>query len=167
MSSSLFVFGCIAGRRTKMLVDTGSAVTIVKENVWEEVKENVWEEAGCDSLESPVRKLVTANGQEMELAGQGEVEMKIGDLTIRHVVLVTKTLTHDCLLGADFLTAHGCVVDLQRNVVLIAGNAVPLACKSNADENRVCHVTVADKYKFQQAVSYTLVLELPQTLGKY
>eukprot|EP00731_Ephydatia_muelleri_P038814 Em0923g1a len=33
------------GRRTKMLVDTGSAVTIVKENVWEE--------AGCDSLESP------------------------------------------------------------------------------------------------------------------
>ena len=46
-----------------MLVDTGSAVTIVKENVWEE--------AGCDFLESPVRKLVTANGQEMELAGQG------------------------------------------------------------------------------------------------
>ncbi|KAL5517489.1 hypothetical protein EMCRGX_G003040 [Ephydatia muelleri] len=90
------------GRRTKMLVDTGSAVTIVKENVWEE--------AGCDSLESPVRKLVTANGQEMELAGQ----------------------------------AHGCVVDLLRNVVLIAGKAVPLACKSNADENRVCHVTVAD-----------------------
>eukprot|EP00731_Ephydatia_muelleri_P020333 Em0013g60a len=82
-----------------MLVDTGSAVTIVKENVWEE--------AGCNSLESPVRKLITANGQEMELAGQ----------------------------------AHGCVVDLQRNVVLIA---VPLACKSNADENRVCHVTVAD-----------------------
>ena len=70
--------------------------------------------------------------------------MKIGDLTIRHVVLVTKTLTHDCLLGADFLTAHGCVVDLQRNVVLIAVKAVPLACKSNADENRVRHVTVAD-----------------------
>ena len=121
-SSSFFVFGYIAGHHTKMLVDTGSAVTIVRENVWEE--------AGCDSLESPVRKLVTANGQEMELAGQGEEEMKIGDLTIRHVVLVTETLTHDCLLGADFLTAHGCVVDLQRNVVLIAGKAVPLACKS-------------------------------------
>ena len=29
-------------------------------------------------------------------------------------------------------------------MVLIAGKAVPLACKSNADENRVCHVTVAD-----------------------
>lgn len=37
VSSSLFVFGYIAGRRTKMLVDTGSAITIVRENVWEEV----------------------------------------------------------------------------------------------------------------------------------
>ena len=50
-----------------------------------------------------VHTLVAANGQEMELSGQGEVEM-----VVRHVVLVTKSLTHDCLLGADFLTAHGC-----------------------------------------------------------
>ncbi|KAL5471615.1 hypothetical protein EMCRGX_G029750 [Ephydatia muelleri] len=71
VSSSLFVFGYIAGRRTKMLVDTGSAVTIVKEN---------------------------------------QMDRKWSWLD-------------------------------KRNVVLIA---VPLACKSNADENRVCHVTVAD-----------------------
>lgn len=62
---------------------------------------------GYNSLESPARTLVAANGQEMELSGQGEVEM-----VVRHVALVTISLTHDCLLGADFLTAHGCTVDL-------------------------------------------------------
>ena len=148
MSLLLFVFGYIAGRRTKMLVDTGSAVTMVRENVWEEV--------GYDSLESPVHTLVAANGQEMELSGQGEVEM-----VVRHVVLVTKSLTHDCLLGADFLTAHGCIVDLQCNVVLVAGKSVLLVCKPNADEDRVCHVAVADA-----VLASTLVLELSKVLGK-
>ena len=36
VGSMVTVTGLVAGRQTKMLVDTGSAVTIVKEDVWRE-----------------------------------------------------------------------------------------------------------------------------------
>ena len=56
VSSSLFVFGYIAGRRTKMLVDTGSAVTIVKENVWEEAGCAPWNHRYANWLQQMDRK---------------------------------------------------------------------------------------------------------------
>ena len=36
MLSTLLVTGLVAGHRTNMLVDTGSGVTIVREDVWKE-----------------------------------------------------------------------------------------------------------------------------------
>ena len=121
----------------------------------------MWEDVAYDSLESPVCTLVAANGQELELLGQGEVELKVGDLVVRHVVLVTKSLTHDCLLGA-----HGCIVDLQRKVVLVAGKSVPLVRKPNADEDRVCHVTVADTVPVQASCELRISSRVIQSSGK-
>ena len=40
-----------------------------------------------------------------------------GPLSKDHVVLVAKNLHQECLLGADFLMHHGCVLDLQQKIL--------------------------------------------------
>ena len=40
-----------------------------------------------------------------------------GPLSKDHVVLVAKNLHQECLLGADCLMRHGCVLDLQQKIM--------------------------------------------------
>ena len=111
--SSLMVDGYIGKRPTQMLVDTGSAVTIIRENVWREA-------AGDGdqlSLEATARSVVATNGEQLRLLGQTEVRLHVGGLQVFYNVLVAKGLTQECLLGADFLSQHGCIVDLRRQVL--------------------------------------------------
>ena len=54
------------------------------------------------TIKAPVHSVVAANGEKLELVGQGEVSITIGGVTRRHRVLVTKHLTQECILGVDF-----------------------------------------------------------------
>ena len=137
VSSTLLVTGLVAGRQTNMLVDTGSGVTILREDVW---KESQQEERG--PLTPPFCPVVAANGQELDLLGRSEVMVSVGGLSESHSVLVAKGLTQECLLGADFLSKHGCVVDLKEQVLLAGGRSVSL-CSQTCDGRTasVCHVT--------------------------
>ena len=47
VGSMVTVTGLVAGRRTEMLVDTGSAVTIVREDVWRETLQSDWSRDMC------------------------------------------------------------------------------------------------------------------------
>ena len=132
--SSLMVDGYIGKRPTQMLVDTGSAVTI-----------NVWREAAGDgdqlSLEATARSVVAANGEQLRLLGQTEVRLHVGGLQVFYNVLVAKGLTQECLLGADFLSKHGCIVDLRRQVLCAGEQSVNLHSDSIP---QVCLVTLAE-----------------------
>ena len=88
--------GSIAGRPTRMLVDTGSAVSLVREDVWREAHPG----AGDDQLESPSHPIVPANG---ELLGRTWELLTVGGVQEQHPVLIARHLTQECLLGADFL----------------------------------------------------------------
>ena len=63
-----------------MLVDTGSAVTIIRRDIWDGISRK--------QLETPVRAVLAANGNEISLSGQGDVLVQVGDLSVRHNVLV-------------------------------------------------------------------------------
>ena len=63
-----------------MLVDTGSAVTIIRRDIWDGISRK--------QLETPVRAVLAANGNEISLSGQGDVLVQVGDLLVRHNVLV-------------------------------------------------------------------------------
>ena len=108
MSSTVMVTGMVVGRQTRMLVDTGSVVTILREDVWRESQEP----NQCTPI-PPFRPVVTANGQELDLLGQSEVLIHVGGLREKHTALIAKGLTQECLLGVDFLKRHGCIVDLH------------------------------------------------------
>ena len=93
-----------------MLVDTGSGVMLIGEKVWRELDSSP---NGSAPLEEPTRAVVVANGETLDVLGQVELDVVLGGLVKTHMVLVPRQLTHDCLLSADFLCQHNCVIDLH------------------------------------------------------
>ena len=68
------VVGKLAGRCTQILVDTGSAVTLVREDVWREATQ-----PAVDDLTVPARPIVATNGGEVELLGKEELQLRVGE----------------------------------------------------------------------------------------
>ena len=99
-----------------MLVDTGSAVTVVRADLWESI-------TGGHPIElkPPEQPVVVADGKPLEQLGQISVLIQVGGVCTQKNVLVVQELTQECLLGADFLKHHGCVIDLQRHHLLAGG----------------------------------------------
>ena len=82
-----------------MLVDTGSAVSLVRENVWREAHPR----ARNDQLELANCPIVAANGEPLDLLGKTGTLLTVGGVQENHPVLIARRLTQKCLLGADFL----------------------------------------------------------------
>lgn len=124
-SSATWTRGLVEGRKTNMLLDTGSAVTIICAEVWNELKCV----ANTCELQEVSQSVVTADGSSLELLGQVTLSVEIGGLVRLHPILVAKNLTQECILGADFLVAHGCVIDYSTKTLLAGDKLVPVHCK--------------------------------------
>ncbi len=84
-------------------------------------------------------------GKTLEQLGQASVLIQVGGVSTQQTVLVVQKLTQECLLGADFLERHGCVIDLQRHHLVAGGEAVPLQSLSQRPETpSVCHVQLME-----------------------
>ncbi len=127
-------------RPTRMLVDTGSAVTIVRESVWREATSELRRRQPLSPVARPV---VAANGQSLELCGQTVVLLRVGNLCVQHPVLVVKDITQQFLLGADFLERFGCVIDLRNRSLMAGGRSVPVQLQAQA-QRTVCHVSIKE-----------------------
>eukprot|EP00731_Ephydatia_muelleri_P037376 Em0453g3a len=136
VGSCLSVDGRLGKLVVKILIDTGSAVTLVRDDVWKKVQQSP------KTIKAPVHSVVAANGEKLELVGQGEVSITIGGVTRRHMVLVTKHLTQECILGVDFLIKHACVVDLRQHTFVIDGKIVQFNHTGVAED--VCFVSVLE-----------------------
>ena len=97
----------------------GSMVTLVTKDLWEEAGES-------GMLRPPSQSIVTANGKALEIMGQVDVSLSIGNFTCMLLVLVTEELTQPCVLGADFLTEMGCVVHMRRRHLVLGKEIIPL-----------------------------------------
>ena len=96
---TLVMVGKLGNRNTRMLVDTGSA------------------QSSMDHLTQPARPIVAANGEKLDLIGGTELRLCIGDLDVPLSVFIAKELTHECLLGADFLKQHNCVINMRERTL--------------------------------------------------
>ena len=67
------MYGYHEGHRTKILVDTRSAVTIIHHDIWDKISKK--------QRETPPRAVFAANGDEINLSGQGDVCIQVGDLS--------------------------------------------------------------------------------------
>ena len=140
VSSLLTVKGSIGGHETNMLVDTGSGVTLIREDVWKQIHAKT-----LGTLQPVLRSVVTASGEKLKLLGETNVKVSIGGVSGYHLVLVAQQLTQECLLGTDFLSQYGCVVDLRRHVIIAGGKDVPMVDRSEKmDNSLVCFVSTSE-----------------------
>ena len=115
----------LGGHPVDMLVDTGSAVTLVHCHVLEKAKIDF----KLGMVSEPV---VSANGQPLDIKGKCELEIFIflGGVSVVHPVLVAADVMQDCLLGIDFLGKHNCTIDLNGRSIKIGKEVVSLKGKS-------------------------------------
>ena len=73
---------------------------------------------------------VGANGAPLDVVGHITLPVSIGNFTTKQAFVVVNALTVDCLLGADYLVAHGVIIDYKRGFVVIKDSEIPFTLKS-------------------------------------
>ena len=110
-------------RPTRMLVDTGSAVTILREDVWKEAVD-------AQHLEPPLSPVVAANGEKLDVRGRSNMILQVGGIHTHYPVLVVRNVTQECLLGANFLENFGCTINLLERTLSTGDCSMPLQFKN-------------------------------------
>ncbi|OUC47831.1 retroviral aspartyl protease [Trichinella nativa] len=104
--------GKVNGRSLKLLVDTGAAISLIRE-----AELNMASNVRISKYGS--RQIVAANGERVETVGTAEVDINIGDkLLNRHLMIVARSLSHPCLLGIDFLRPRRVLINLGDKIKL-------------------------------------------------
>ena len=66
------------------------------------------------------RNVVTASGAALEVKGQTTISLQVGEKSYDADVMVANE--ENCLLiGLYFIKRHGCLVDIEKNVLIIQG----------------------------------------------
>ena len=104
-----FYLTCTVEQETvDFLVDCGSALTIISEDVWKKIdgKQKGKLNKGPQAF--------SVNNQRLTVLGYVRTKLAFGKWVVSHEVCVVKDLNNHGILGLDFLSRHGGIVDLQN-----------------------------------------------------
>ena len=125
------------------------------------MKKDIWDQASSNSkLSAPDSPVVAANGAELDIVGKTVVLLEVGGLQTEFAVLVARTLTQDCILGADFLLHNRCVVDMHRQILLAGGESVRFDLSTRQEMPSTCHVTLLESTTIPAASEVQLPVHL-------
>ena len=100
INAILYVDGHVGKVPTKILLDTGAAVSVARYDfLQEEYHQKLVESTGA----------VGASGMPLDVVGKVKMAVSLGLFSTEEEFTVICNLTLDCLLGADFLKEHGAV----------------------------------------------------------
>ena len=99
--------GTINGTNVTLLLDTGAAVTLLRQDVWAQITA-----PPSDLKPWPGAALVSADGTPLTILGCACVNLGMGGRNFRTDMVVVSPLTSEAILGIDFLQAQQAVVDL-------------------------------------------------------
>eukprot|EP00731_Ephydatia_muelleri_P017571 Em0010g669a len=126
VACTLTLQGAVEGHPTVMLVDTGSSVTILHENIWKKAVK------GKKELKQATCPVMAVNGESLPLCGQAEVTLQVGSYSGVHKVLVVRDMTQQCLLGTDFLEQCHCVINMGTRTLTMAVR-LPVRLETDSD----------------------------------
>ena len=104
----------------KLLVDSGSPVTIMRRDLSNEV-------SGDNELlhtEEEDFQGVTEHG--FEVLGRTHMRLRFGKLDVEHPVVVVDNIAHKFIIDNDFLLLHKCDILYLQDAILFGGKLVPL-----------------------------------------
>jgi len=106
-----------AADRVSMLVDTGSTLTIMRNDLFRQLPFNF------DVAPTHI-KVKSVNGAFLSVYGCVSLPISIGSLSVRHNVILAD-IEPDMLLGQDVLRAHGIIVDYRHDCLLVGNSRIP------------------------------------------
>ena len=139
VSKSLYVTGSVLQCPVSMLVDTGSALTVLSTAVWKSLP--------CAST-TPVKpvavRILSVTGDSLHVTGSVDIPLSFGCFCVTHNVIVAD-ITPPMILGLDFLCVHPCAIDLARSCLTVASETFPLTHSPQATHAPlpVCHVSLS------------------------
>ena len=114
----LHIPGSIGSSPVTFLLDSGAAISVIRLDILDTHVRNQITDAG---LMAPIG----ANSSPLDVIGQITLPVNIGNFQSDQVFIVMRTLTVDCLLGADYLVAHEVVINYKQAIVEIKGHNIP------------------------------------------
>ena len=103
------VQGYVNNVPAKFLIDTGAAATVISSELWEKSKLE-----GEQLTVPPGKRLVSVQGDPLQLKGSTQIEMSIGGVVFRTEAVVADSLTTDVILGRDFLKEKQCTIKMGK-----------------------------------------------------
>ena len=101
--------GLVGGVPVTLLLDTGAAVTLLRQDVWTKVA------AQSSDLEPwSGATLVSAGGTPLTVHGHAYVAFELGGRRFKTDFVVVSPLTSEAILGIDFLQAQLAMIDLGQ-----------------------------------------------------
>ena len=100
--------------KLEMIIDTGSPVTLIAENIIESLG------VGLSDVSRFESTLSAADGNKMSIKGQIKVNIKIGKTELKQDAIVRKLGKLKGIIGMDFLQNHKCQLKLSE-VKLVIG----------------------------------------------
>eukprot|EP00731_Ephydatia_muelleri_P013877 Em0007g1187a len=156
INAVLQVMGTIDQSKTKFLIDSGAAVSVI----------HLKRVPGSSLIkETPNLQTVGANGAPLDIVGQTTLVVGLGTFQVEQEFVVARSLSVDCLLGADFLTKHGAVIDFKRNAWKLDGGVVEIPL--SADIGRLCHVVTNKTVEVPARTVVLLEAALSESQGNY
>ncbi len=126
--------GTVEGNRCRIIVDTGSNISIVRTDVLRQGGSRV-------NLQPVSSHLRTVTGATTPIQGKGHLRLRVGTFE-GTVDMWVADITDDCILGLDFLEQNGCQVDLMKGTLHIGDEEVPLHKTGGSVEPACCRVLV-------------------------
>ena len=115
--------GAVNGAQMSLLLDTGAAVTLLREDTWVRATAKDPQELQPRST----LKLVSADGTPLTIHGCACVELELeGAKKFTTEVVVVSPLTSEAILGLDFLKRHRARIDLENKQLHLTDCTLPL-----------------------------------------
>ena len=121
-NASVYVPGWVGNVAIDMLLDTGSAVTLIHKRLLDRVDKG-------KRMSEAKERVISANGQPLEILGTCQVRIRLGGINTYHNVLVANDITQDCLIGVDFLAKNNCLIDFEAGLVKAGNRDVSMGCR--------------------------------------
>ena len=135
----------IAGKDYKTLIDTGSEISVIAENVLGELRET---NKNIPILPVAGVTVVGVTGvRSKRVTKQIHLNFLINDTEFENIFLVVKGLSLDIILGNDFLQRNKAVIDFKEKIVEFNGGdrSVRVSFEQVLDKVRVLGVKILQK----------------------
>ena len=120
------------GVKAEGVLDTGSAVSLISMTVVEDLALEVTDVQDI--------KCLAANGTEVDVKGQVEVELQVGKSKLVHPLSVSEGLTDQLLLGLDVLTKFNMIIDCGTREMMIGDEVVGTRPSGSSEVSSRCPV---------------------------